>query len=259
MIEVADLESGPRKILGLSFRALCAWITGILLLGCGIGVRVSPMTGHVRVLLAVTLLFSLFTAFVYLFSVIGRRPTTVWPAVFFIALFVVWGVLGSKPPDTTALREVYYKRLHAFVGTPFVWGGETNVGIDCSGLARAALWHAMVREGIKEANPRLLGSKLWNFWWHDVSASDIDEGKYGYTQVIGHADKLAGFDTDVLKIGDMAVASGTHVMIYYGKGQWIEASPGDGKVVVNRAPADSKRGYFQVPVRLIRWRIFEEE
>ena len=258
MNQSANIESGPKRILGLSFRALCAWIMGILLLACGIGVRISPMTGHVRVMLAVTLLFSAFTGFVFLFSAIGKRPAIVWPTVFFLVLFVVWDVLGSKPPDANALREVYYKRLHAFIGTPFAPGGETNVGIDCSGLARTALWQAMGREGIKEANPRLLGEKLWSFWWHDVSAGDIDEDKYGYTRVIGHASKLAGYDTSLLEIGDMAVASGTHVMVYYGKGQWIEASPHDGKVVVNKAPASSKRGYFQVPVRLIRWRIFDE-
>lgn len=248
----------PRRIFGLTFRALCACILGVLLLACGIGVRVSPMTAHVRILLATTLFFFIFTCIVYLFSTIGRRPATVWPAVFFVALFVVWAVLGDKPPDTESLREVYYKRLHAFIGTPFMWGGETDVGIDCSGLARAALWHAMIREGIKEVNPRLLGTKLWEFWWRDLSARDIDEGKYGYTEVIGHADKLAGYDTSELEIGDMAVASGTHVMVYYGKGQWIEASPVDEKVVVNKAPANSKRDYFEVPVRLIRWRIFEE-
>jgi hypothetical protein len=259
MIEVADLECGPKRIWGLSFRALCALVLSLLLLACGIGVRVSPMTGHVRVLLVVTLLFSLFTALVFLFSAIGRRPTTVWPAVFFIVLFVVWGVMGSKPPDTDALREVYYKRLHAFIGTPYARGGETDVGIDSAGLARAALWHAMVREGVKEFNPRLLGSKLWSFWWHDVSARDIDGGKYGYTQVIGHAPKLAGYDTSKVKIGDMAVADKSHVIVYYGKGQWIEANPVDGKVVVNKAPASSKRPRFNEPVRLIRWRIFEEQ
>lgn len=255
--ELAEADSNGKFVMGLTFRALCAWILGILLAACGVGVRVSPMTGHVRLLLVVTLMFSVFTGIVFLFSVIGRRPATVFPAVFFAAFMIVWTVLGSKPADVDQLRGVYFKRLSAFIGVPFVWGGETNVGIDCSGLARSALWQAMVREGIKEVNPRLLGMNFWEFWWRDMSARDIEDGKYGYTRVLGYAPKLAGYNTSKLKIGDMAVADKTHVLVYYGEGQWIEASPGDRKVVVNKAPAGSKRGYFTVPVTLVRWRILD--
>ncbi len=56
----------------------------------------------------------------------------------------------------------------------------------------------------------------------------------------------------------MAVTGDSHVMIYYGHEQWIEASPGDRKVVVNEAPANSRRSYFNVPVKLVRWRILED-
>ncbi len=255
--ELAEAKPNSRLILGLTFRALCAWILGILLLACGIGVRVSPMTGHVRLLLVITLLFSVFTGFVYLFSCIGHRPATVFPAVFFAAFLVLWIALGDKPPHVDHLREVYRKRLTAFVDTPFVWGGETNLGIDCSGLARSALWQAMAREGIKEVNARLLGPDLWKFWWRDMGAKDIEDGKFGYTKVLGHTRQLAGYDTSKLKIGDMAVASKAHVLVYYGDGEWIEANPGDRKVVVNKAPAKSKRGYFNCPVTLVRWRILD--
>lgn len=257
MTELDETEPNTKLILGMSFRTLCAWILGVLLVACGVAVRVSPMTTHVRVLLATTFLFFLFTCVVYLFSVVGTRPAGFFPALFFLVLFVVWSVLGSKPPDTDALRDAYYKRLHAFIGTPYAWGGETDLGIDCSGLARAALWQAMTREGIKEFNPRLLGSNLWDFWWHDLSARDIDDGKYGYTKVIGHTTKLAGYDTSVLEVGDMAVISEVHMMVYYGKGQWIEASPDDHKVVVNTAPANSKRPWFNQPATLVRWRMLE--
>lgn len=258
MTELAEVEPNTKRILGLTFRALCAWILGILLVTCGVGVRVSPMNSHIRILLATTFIFFIFTGVVFLFSIIGNRPVTVFPAIFFVALFILWAVLGNKPPDRESLRGVYYKRLSAFIGMPFARGGETDVGIDSAGLARAALWHAMVREGIKEVNPRLLGSTLWSFWWHDVSARDIDEGKYRYTRVLGHTPKLAGYDTSKLRIGDMAVADKSHVMVYYGKGQWIEAGPDDGKVVVNKAPSGSKRPQFNEPVTLVRWRIFEK-
>ena len=248
----------PSKKRFNSARLYSAIVTGVLLLMCGISVRIFPMNSAIRILLIATLLSCIFTGLVFLYTGIGRRNAAVWPTVFFAALFIVWAVLGSKPPDINSLRRTYYKRLHAFVGTPYQVNGETTLGIDSAGLARAALWQAMVRQGVKEFNPRLLGTRFWHFWWHDVDAADIDRGKYGYTHLIGHADKLAGFDTDTIKLGDMAIADGRHVMIYCGKGQWIEASEIDGKVVINKAPANSRRKWFNRPVRLIRWCIFDK-
>ncbi|NLN75866.1 MAG: hypothetical protein GX139_06110 [Armatimonadetes bacterium] len=259
MVDIIESETGETQTTRqISVKVLCAIVTGVLLLMCGIGVRIFPMTAQIRLLLVLTLLSCIFTGFVYLFSGIGKRNAAVWPTVFFSALFVVWAVLGSKPPDTDALRQVYYKRLRAFVGTPYQVNGETDIGIDSAGLARAALWHAMVRQGAKEVNPQLLGRKLWSFWWRDIDAKDIAQDKYGYTRLIGSAEKLAGFDTNTIKVGDMAVADDKHVMIYYGDERWIEASPVDGKVVVRKAPAGSKRKWFNVPVKIMRWRIFDE-
>lgn len=248
----------PRRKRFNTARVYSAAVTGILLLMCGIGVRIFPMTSLIRILLIATFLSCIFTGFVFLFTGIKRRNAAVWPTVFFAALFVVWTVLGSKPPDIDSLRRTYYKRLNALVGTPYQINGETNLGIDSAGLARSALWQAMVRQGVKEFNPRLLGTYFWRFWWRDVNASEIDNGKHGYTRLIGHADKLAGFDTDAIKLGDMAVADGRHVMIYCGKEQWIEASEIDGKVVINKASANSRRKWFNRPVRLIRWCIFDK-
>jgi len=241
------------------FRRILGWTLGAFLLACGVAVRVSPMNAPVRLLLVVTFIYFLFTCSVLLILALKKPSMAVFPALFFVALFMLWDVAGSKPPDAESLRQVYYKRLHAYEDTPFAWGGETNLGVDCSGLARAALWQAMAREGIKEFNPRLLGTQLWRFWWRDLTAQDIAEGKYGYTETIGRSPKLAGYDTTYLQVGDMAVAGKGHVMIYYGEGQWIEASPLDGRVVVNKAPASSKRGYFNTAVRLVRWRILEDQ
>ncbi len=40
--------------------------------------------------------------------------------------------LGATEPDWTAVAE-------RFVGTPYLWGGKTVLGIDCSGLVQVAL------------------------------------------------------------------------------------------------------------------------
>lgn len=259
MSELAATDTKTRTVFGLTFRALCAWILGILLVFCGIAVRVSPMDSRVRLLLAGTLLFTIFTCLVYLLSLIGRRPMWIFPAIFFLTLFIVWSVMASHSPDQESLRTEYRDRMHDFLGAPFAWGGETEDGIDCSGLARSALWLAMFRQGIKEFNPKLLGPTLWKFWWRDMSARAMDEGTHGYTRVIGYARKLAGYDTSDLQIGDMAVSCKTHVMVYYGNGEWIEASPIDKKVVINSAPANSKREWFNEPVTFVRWRILDDE
>ena len=40
--------------------------------------------------------------------------------------------LQSRAPDFTATAE-------AFLGAPYLWGGKTSLGIDCSGLVQVAL------------------------------------------------------------------------------------------------------------------------
>lgn len=246
------------KTRTLDFGISCLWILGALLIASGIAVRMSIMTSSVRMLLVATFIFTLFTGVVFLFKVFKRRPALFFPTIFFLALFIVWAVLANKPPDTKTLRAVYVRRLVSFYHTRYVLGGETDTGIDCSGLARVALWQAMLRDGIKEFNPRLLGTTLWKFWWRDIGARDMGECKYGYTRVIEYVPKLAGCDTSNLKEGDIAVASSVHVMIYVGKGRWIEANPDDGKVVVNKTSASSKRGWFNTPATIVRWWILDK-
>ena len=236
------------------------WIFIVLIAACAVAVRRPVMTMTVRAILAGTVLFGLFTAFLYLIRFFSARPRALYPAIFLVGLFVTWAVLGNKPAQVGALRDTYIDRLRSFEDVPYKWGGEIVSGIDCSGLARAGLWQAMVFEGGQTLNPRLLGPILWKFWWRDISAEDMLDGKHGYTRKIGRAKKLAGYDSLLLEKGDMAVTDdGVHVLIYCGDGRWVEANPHDSKVVVNEARADSRREWFNVPVTFVRWWILVQE
>jgi hypothetical protein len=257
-LQLPDDEPQVEPDAPWSFRRVCGLIFVVLMLVLAVAVRISIMSTGVRVLLVVTLMWGLFVVLLHLLRFLKSYHGAVYPVLFFLVFAILWNVLGNKPYDVNMLRAADVKRLTAFRDVRFVWGGETTNGIDCSGLARVAMWQAMLRQGIRELNPRLLGTNLWKFWWRDMSAGDIGRGKYGYTKVIGHASKLAGYDTSSLKPADMAVADSAHVMIYFGKGRWIEANPDDKKVVVNSAPANSNRSWFKVPVTLVRWRFLED-
>ena len=218
----------------------------------------ATMTAAVRVLLVVTLVWGTLLSAALLLRALRSRRFAVYVIAGAAALLGIWATVGAREPSVSALRQAYLGTLQSFDGVPYVWGGETRSGIDCSGLARVALWQAMLRRGVSEVNPRLLGGALWGFWWRDMSAKDMLGGRYGYTRVIGRAPKLAGCDAESLHAGDLAVtAGGVHVLIYCGHQRWIEASPIDRKVVENQAAAGSTRGWFNVPVTFVRWWILD--
>jgi len=246
-------QTAPRR----HFRDWCLWAFAALIAVSAVSLRVSVMNAPVRFLLAATIAVGILTWLLYLIAYLNEHPRLFFPVVFFALLLLTWAVLGNKPPNVEMLRRGYVRRLSAFEGAGFLRGGETKSGVDSPGLARAALWETMLKQGITQVNPRLLGPTLWKFWWRDMSARDLVDGKHGYTRVIGHAPKLAGYDTRRLQLGDMAIAGNTHVLIYYGQGRWMEANPDEQRVVVNEASAASRRPWFGTPVTIVRWWIFE--
>ncbi|MEI6178888.1 MAG: hypothetical protein WCS43_18490, partial [Verrucomicrobiota bacterium] len=61
-------------------------------------------------------------------------------------------VLPGKKIDPGVLCARYVERLQAYDGTRYVWGGESAVGIDCSGLPRKSLRDALLEQGWRNAN-----------------------------------------------------------------------------------------------------------
>ena len=238
---------------GKDIRGFCRWIF-FTLLGLSFVLYLFSYADQVtRLCDLATLILGIFTACVYLY-----RPFTRfwWVKVLtcaLLGLLCFWAGTASREANKERLRQMYIQRLRAFAGTAYVWGGESHVGIDCSGLARVALIEAIALEGLREGNPRLLGPLLWKFWWRDMSAKDMLTGKYDYTIA------LQG-DFSLLSPGDLAVNdNGMHVMIYLGDGRWIEADPGIGKVIIDAPITASKRAEFLNGRKLVRWWIFRDD
>ena len=74
--------------------------------------------------------------------------------------------LGRFAPDFVAVAE-------RFVGTPYVWGGKTRLGLDCSGLVQVAM-HAAGRDCPRDSDMQLaeLGREV-------AVAADLDGLKRG--------------------------------------------------------------------------------
>jgi hypothetical protein len=164
-------------------------------------------------------------------------------------------LLPGRAPDAETLRREYVQSLRAYDGVPYVWGGETRRGIDCSGLLRAAMIEANWRVGVRTFNPRLLRS-AWEIWWHDSSAKALGDEYRGWTERLLVAENLNEANVSRLRPGDIAVTTGgQHCLAYLGNQTWIEADPnaryGD-KVIQVQTP--SKNAWFSLPMRLLRWR-----
>ncbi|MHB0913883.1 MAG: NlpC/P60 family protein [Armatimonadota bacterium] len=246
---------------GLS--VLCLSILTILATMSIISLYVGLMSFAIRMLLVGTLLFAAFTVIVLLHACLRHRRWVLMP-ILILLLASVAGLyvtlhIRSNGIDRVTLRSLYIKHLNSYLGAKYSWGGETKLGIDCSGLARTALIQAMAEQGWQDGNARTIWPIAWRLWWRDTSARGMYEETYGYTRKIGHAHMLsdpasirmrAGFK---LQPGDLAVTDGgAHVMIYTGNGRWIEANPSDGRVVKNKA-CNSDRAYFNMPVTIVRW------
>jgi cell wall-associated NlpC family hydrolase len=74
-----------------------------------------------------------------------------------------------------AMRETDFVAVaERFVGTPYLWGGKSALGIDCSGLVQTALAAA----GLKaprdsDMQERALGAALPREQWHDLRRGDL--------------------------------------------------------------------------------------
>jgi len=173
-----------------------------------------------------------------------------------VAVLVAVLSLPGHTADAGALRRRYVTSLQSYLGTPYVWGGETRTGIDCSGLIRRGMIDAELTEGLRTANGTLIRGAA-ALWWDDCSARALGEEYHGRTALLRNVPSLNEADYDALLPGDVAVTgSGSHILAYIGDHTWIEADPQAWKVVTARVPTND--GWFIQEATLLRWSVLAD-
>lgn len=160
--------------------------------------------------------------------------------------------LPGRAVDPDVLAADYARGLRCFRGVRYVWGGESLLGIDCSGLVRKGLVWGQLCHGLRTVNGKPIRDAM-GLWWHDSSALALRDGYRGWTTELFRETSVAGADHSKLKTGDLAVtADGIHVMAYLGSSTWIEADPDAHRVIEVVTPTDNQ--WFKTPVVFVRWK-----
>lgn len=189
------------------------------------------------------------------FFIWKRREIRYLPFVI-ASIIIIFIFIPGKQADKGRLKAQYAKCLEKYEGVRYIWGGETILGIDCSGLVRKGLIDALFHEGITTLNPALIRNSLF-LWWNDCSAKSLKDGYRNLTTPLFDAKSVNSIKPEQLEPCDIAVTSdGIHVLAYLGNNEWIEADPGIRKVIKAETPVKDN-SWFDVKVKVLRWDILK--
>lgn len=226
------------------FGRMARWVAPFVYLGC---LLVPVRNRPIDLLMLASLLASWLGWIVW-----ARRKPVLCIALIVVGLFFM-GLfcLPARQHTDANMAASYAQALQRYRGTTYWWGGETFLGIDCSGLIRAGMMDACLQEGFRTWDGVMFRHAL-DLWWHDESAQGLGDGYRGLTVPIGSAHSLNSLDYSSMKVGDLAVAGdGVHILAYLGDQRWIQADPEAGKVIIETVP--SKNTWMRGPVKLVRW------
>jgi hypothetical protein len=178
-----------------------------------------------------------------------------WIYLGLTAGFFLFLCMPSRSIQRDKFRDCYVHCLKRYESVEYLWGAESWMAIDCSGLIRQGYIDALWIYGLKTFNGAMVREGLL-IWGYDSSAKALRDGYRSKTKPILEVRSLNSFDSNQIKPGDFAVIrSGVHCLAYLGDDTWIQADPAVKKVVINHVPADS--AWFEAPACIMRWSVIE--
>jgi hypothetical protein len=229
------------------------WVLGLAALG---GILVLPLSSGVT--RAATLLLGLSLWF-GLIRLLWARSMARW--LWFGVTLLLAGLIclpARRSRPTNLLRDDYVWGLRRYTGVAYYWGGESRLGIDCSGLIRCGLVDALMVRGVLTLDGGLI-RQAGLLWWRDTNARTMGAGSDGNTRYLFDAASLRDLDHDKLLHGDLAVtADGVHVLAYSGNRRWIQADPAV-EAVIEVEASDRRNVWLRSAVRVVRWTVLCED
>ena len=169
-----------------------------------------------------------------------------------VAMSVFLALSGAEV-DIKVLKSEYVEALRKYEGVDYLWGGESKAGIDCSGLVRKGLIDTYFKVGVTNISPQYIRRALY-IWFFDSSAEALRDGYRDYTVTLIRDITLNTTDYSLISEGDIMVTEdGLHTMVYIGDNSWIQADPGEGKVIIEKAPSKGNN-WYNVKSRIVRWK-----
>ncbi len=171
-----------------------------------------------------------------------------------VAAVAFLGLPSRALPAAEILRAEYVHALRRYDRIPYFWGGESIKGIDCSGLIRRGLIDSLFLGGLRALDPGRVRLAL-AIWWQDSTAAALGAGAGAKTVPVLDAPSINQIDHQRLQPGDLAVTTNdAHILAYLGEQTWIQADPGEGRVVALAVPGKDNI-WFRAPVRVMRWAV----